>query len=557
MNSHDSGHRPSRPSRLARWPPVPRQLSPGRIRDPIHAYIPFTAIERALLDHPIAQRLRYVGQSAAAHLVFPDMRVSRMAHSLGAMHLASRFLDAALGNAAADDRDAIVGGCRALVDRHAGLGLGPDPGAALLGQGLLCGRGQQDRDRIAVLLVEQGLRLASLVHDLGHLPFSHDFELALEDHWRSDQNARERATNLLAQGPGGDAVHERVGYALASVVQQEVFNERLANGAYGKPAEVALLIARDILDAPAAPQLDADEHAPVLSWLHSLVAGEVDVDRADYVLRDGHHYGLSAAGYDLDRLVAHLVPVRRDDGRLDTAILAQGTSAAEAFLVARFRMYTWAVYHHKIQQAAAGLRVAIVDALNANLEPLRSFLDDLDAIAGGNPTSETLDRFVDYDDGWWSGLLRGRLHEGVAPAIEPWLALFVRRRPGPISLWKRAADFPVDDRAGWNRRLPASDDFERQAQWDRARAGLRNEGVLVERLPFRPWRADADGESVLQAATTRGLLPLTRLSSLVLALDTAWADELQVLAFADGEERADPATVLERLEPALLPEEPR
>jgi HD superfamily phosphohydrolase len=50
---------------------VPNPLSPGRIRDPVHGYIAFTAIERALLVHPIAQRLRYVGQSAAAHLVFP------------------------------------------------------------------------------------------------------------------------------------------------------------------------------------------------------------------------------------------------------------------------------------------------------------------------------------------------------------------------------------------------------------------------------------------------------------------------------------------------------
>lgn len=532
---------------------MPRSLTAGRIRDPIHGYIAFTAIERAVLDHPIAQRLRYVGQSAAAHLVFPEMRVSRMAHSLGAMHLASRFLDSALGNAGEAERRAVIAGCRALVERHAALGLGSQAEAALLGQGLLSGRGREAPDRIAVLLVEQGLRLASLVHDLGHLPFSHDFEEALEDHWRAFPASRERATNLSAQGPGGDVVHERVGYALAAVVQREVFNDRLADGPLGKPAEVALLIARDILDAPAAPQLDADEHAAVLSWLHSLVAGEVDVDRADYVLRDVRHYGLSAAGYDLDRLVDHLIPVRREDGRMETAVLAQGVSAAEAFLVARFRMYTWAVYHHKIQQAAAGLRVAIVDLLGAAPAPLRTFLDDLDAIAGGDPCQETLDRFVDYDDGWWSGLMRERLRQGAGSGIEPWLALFVRRRPGPVSLWKRAADFPVEERATSNARLPRRDDFELLAVWQRIRAELREEGVLVKRLPFRPWRADADGESTLQAQTGRGLVPLTRLSSLVRALDTAWADELQVLAFADTEDRTTPDAVLERLQPALRP----
>jgi len=158
------------------------------------------------------------------------------------------------------------------------------------------------------------------------------------------------------------------------------------------------------------------------------------------------------------------------------------------------------------------LRVAIVDLLGASLGALSIFIDDLDSIAGGEPTPDTLDRFVDYDDGWWSGLMRDRLRQGPGPGVEPWLALFARRRPGPVSLWKRAADFPVEDRAAWNLRLPARDDFGLQANWEQVRAELRQEGVLVERLPFRPWRMDAEGESTLQVSTADGLLPLTRLS---------------------------------------------
>lgn len=531
---------------------MPQPLTPGRIRDPVHGYIAFTAIERALLDHPIAQRLRYVGQSAAAHLVFPEMRVSRMAHSLGSMHLASRFLEAALANAHDAERARILSACRALVERHAPLGVGVDAEHTIAQQGLLAGRDRGQQDRIAVLLVEQALRLASLVHDLGHMPFSHDFEYALEEHFRGRPDARDRAQHLLAQGPGGDAVHERIGYALASVVQRSVFSERLAGTAHSKPAEVALLIARDILDAPAAPELDADEHAAVLSWLHSLVAGELDVDRADYVLRDARHYGLAAAGYDLDRLVDHLAPVIVGD-RMETTVLPQGVSAAEAFLVARFRMYTWAIYHHKIQQAAAGLRVAITDLLAAGGAEVQTFLSDVDAIASRQAPDEVVERFVDYDDFWWTGLMRQRLRQGVAPEIEPWLALFTRRRPGPISLWKRPSDFPAANRAAWNGRLPARDDLELRAEWERVRGELRDEGVLVERLPFRPWRADPDGESALKVRTGQEPMPLTHLTSLVGALQAAWDNELQVLAFADAPGRIQPAEVLARLEPALRP----
>jgi HD superfamily phosphohydrolase len=532
---------------------VPNPLSPGRIRDPVHGYIAFTAIERALLDHPIAQRLRYVGQSAAAHLVFPEMRVSRMAHSLGSMYLASRFMEAALANAHEAERARILSACRALVERHAPLGVGVDAEETIAQQGLLAGRDRGPQDRIAVLIVEQALRLASLVHDLGHLPFSHDFEYALAEHFRGRPEARDRAKNLLAPGPGGDAVHERIGYALAGVVQRSVFNERLAGTALSKPAEVALLIARDILDAPAAPELDADEHAAVVSWLHSLVAGELDVDRADYVLRDVRHYGLAAAGYDLDRLVDHIAPVLVEQRRMETTVLPQGVSAAEAFLVARFRMYAWAVYHHKIQQAAAGLRVAIGDLLATGGAEVQTFLSDIDVIASGQAPDEAVERFVDYDDSWWTGLMRRRLREGVDPRVEPWLALFTRRRPGPVSLWTRASEFPEADRAGWNARLPGRDDLDLRAEWERVRTQRGNEGVLVERLPFRPWRADPDGGSTLKVRTGHEPTPLTRLSSLVRALEPAWSDELQVLAFAEATGRAQPDDVLARLEPALRP----
>lgn len=524
---------------------------PGRIRDPVHGYIEFTGIERALLDHPVAQRLRYVGQSAAAHLVFPDMRVSRLAHSLGAMHLASRFLQAALANANDPERKRIVAALHALVEGNVGLGLGDHAERTIMQQGLVAGRDGESADRVTISLVEQGLRLASLVHDLGHLPFSHDFEVALEEHLHSQAKVGADHAGLLGQAPGGNAIHERIGYALADVVQREVFNERLADTPLSKPAETALLIARDILHAPPVPELDPNRHAAVLRWLHSLVAGELDVDRADYVQRDVLHYGLAAAGYDLDRLVDNLVPITVDGRGIETAVLPQGVSAAEAFLVARFRMYAWAVYHHKIQQAAAGLRLVTSDILASGDHEVNTFLDDIAVIATGAATPEATQRFIDYDDYWWLGIMRQRLRDGVDPRVEPWLALFTRRRPGPVSLWKRAADFPHADRRAWNARLPHRDDLELRSRWEKARTDLRARGVLVERLPFRPWR-EVDGESVLQVRTHEGPpVPLTRLSALTRALGSAWGDELQVLAFAERPNLIDPPDVLAALKPAL------
>lgn len=525
---------------------------PGRIRDPVHGYVVFTAIERALLDHPVAQRLRHVSQSAAAQFVFPEMRVSRLAHSLGAMHLATRFFAASIANADDGVRNQIRAGFDAVVERHAQLGLGGTDDRLLQEAGLQTGRDLPPGERANVMLVEQGLRLASLVHDLGHLPFSHDFETALEQHLKLHRS--DHANVLLAQGPGGDKIHERVGYALANTVLAAVFNDRLEGTPIAKAAEVSLSIARDILNAPAFPELDAGDEALTLSWLHGLVAGELDVDRADYVLRDARHYGLTAAGFDLDRLVDNLVPVA-EAGRVVTAVLPQGVSAAESLSVARFRMYAWAIYHHKVQQVAAGLHRSLIDLLETGSSGVGSFLDDIAAIADGQADAELVARFAGYDDVWATMLLRARLREGPPSAIEPWLALFVERRPGPRSLWKRPSDFPVEDRAAWNRRLPGRQDLDERAELDRIRSELATEGVLLAELGFRPWNARDDGESVLQVLTAGGLRPLTQLSPLTKALADAWDSELQLMAFAASSDATiDPASILERLEPALLPQ---
>jgi HD superfamily phosphohydrolase len=230
------------------------------------------------------------------------------------MHLASRFFAAILRNAAGPERGQIVAACGALVAANSGLGLGDAEEIIVSEPALVAGPELPRGDRAAVLFVEQGLRLASLAHDLGHLPFSHDFEIALSARLRADQTLRDRLAPLFAPDVRGDDIHERVGYALAATVQQRVFNEEMVGTPSAKVAEVSLLMARAILDAPAAPELEDDPTRAVLSWLHSLVAGQIDVDRADYVLRDVRAYALSAAVYDLDRLADSLVPIRTGGG---------------------------------------------------------------------------------------------------------------------------------------------------------------------------------------------------------------------------------------------------
>ncbi len=298
-------------------------------------------------------------------------------------------------------------------------------------------------------------------------------------------------------------------------------------------------------------------------WLlHGLMAGELDVDRCDYLLRDARAYGFEFASYDLDRLADNLVFVRprEDRGFLGTGVLPQGVAAAESFLIARYRSYQWGPFHHKVAQLGASLQHCIRSRLRAALAnpayetELNQFLDALQTIASGDPdtlhvdAAAELEAFVEYDDVWWLMVLRRQLKEEPQ---DPWLALVCRREEGPRSLWKRPDQFPGGS-AGlvtFNRLLPGRKDLEGKNAWHEVVDELGSDDVLVSRHHFTPW-ADAPSTSQLLVASANQILrPLTELSHMTASLREAWSRDVQVHAFSTGS--ADGPVIINALTEAL------
>ncbi|HEY4056274.1 MAG TPA: HD domain-containing protein [Kofleriaceae bacterium] len=236
-------------------------------RDPVHGLIEFKGEDRPiadLLDTSVMQRLRRIKQMGFAWLVYPGAEHSRFGHALGAFHIAQR------------------------VTRRLEL----DPELSRL------------------------VRVAALLHDVGHGPFSHAWEHVFPGNNHENWGARIVAEDAELRG-----------------VLQELDE--------GLPAQLSALFDKKSGFKPR--------------FARKLISSQLDVDRLDYLLRDGHYSGAGYATYDLAWIV-HAIQIANvhtdsDDPHDLVVDYRRGMYAVEQYLFARSYMYAQ-VYHHKTVRSA-------------------------------------------------------------------------------------------------------------------------------------------------------------------------------------------------------------
>lgn len=284
------------------------------IADPLYGYLRITLsrageiAEPDVIDNPWVQRLKRIHQLQSSWWVFPTAEHSRFAHSLGTMHLAGELARQVYPT---------------LTEVEAGTPSLP--------------------------LVEETLRSAGLLHDIGHGPFSHFcdeeyFQPAFGiDHEQISQHliVNELGSLLaeLRRSPSGSfAAGEAVDpWHVAFLVRAEdVRAEDAASGSTAASADVA---------ASAASVSATD---PIPRWvrlLHRALSGAVTVDNLDYVRRDARMCGVGLGPIDVDRLIYYTFCTA--DG---LTFHKRALSSLRAFLNARFYMYE-NVYFHRIGHA--------------------------------------------------------------------------------------------------------------------------------------------------------------------------------------------------------------
>ena len=233
----------------------------------------FLPWETLLLDSPLLQRLRGVRQLGMAHLVYPGAGHDRLEHSRGAVEAAERMIRALERNA--DHR------------RHFG----------------------SDRDALVPSVNSQdryATRLAALLHDIGHGPFSHATEQLIE---ARHKNEFRDAADVLRDTFEGVTLIAPAEVIAALIVLSDAMNKILTHQALGtgvqKPAELPPAIAARILGSRSCLKA---------GYLSGIISGPVDADKLDYVARDCDHSGLPL-GIDLTRLISKLEGGRRNAGK--------------------------------------------------------------------------------------------------------------------------------------------------------------------------------------------------------------------------------------------------
>ena len=262
------------------------------IRDPLWNNIRLDPLAFELIDTPAFQRLRYVRQLGLAFLVYPGATHSRFEHALGTYHLARRTL------ALFEEQDEF----REI-----------DP----------------DECRLA--------RVAALLHDIGHYPFSH----ALEE--IGAMHHEDVARPLILDG--------EIGNALRRVLGRDA------------PERIVALI-RGTSGSP----------------LQGLISGSIDLYKLDYLRRDAFMCGVSYGEIDVDRLINALTIVRDPVAATPRiGMIEKGLSALESLLFARYQMYRNVYWHHAVRSATAMYKRLVADALDAgtlDARTLAGFTDE-------------------------------------------------------------------------------------------------------------------------------------------------------------------------------------
>ena len=276
-----------------------RHVPNRECRDPVHGFVRLSKAEWAVVDCPTFQRLRDIRQLAMAHLVYPGATHTRFEHSLGTLYLSDRIFEAIKQQVDADNCPNFAHAFRADEKQiHHGKSI---------------------------------LRLAGLLHDLGHSPFSHSGENLMPCEKIDGKNRKVEHEDMTAR-----LVRET---EIADVLTGQFGCESLEE-------VIAVATKPELAKLPSGSNMDW------YRFLNDILAGELGSDRMDYLLRDALHSGQQVGLFDHLKLIDSMTivpPPQESETHFRLGLNEAGWLIGEQMVACRYLMYV-ALYFHKTKR---------------------------------------------------------------------------------------------------------------------------------------------------------------------------------------------------------------
>jgi len=247
----------------------------GEIKDPVRGYVYITENEKEIIDSFPVQRLRRLRQLAGAEYVYPGANHTRFEHSVGVMYLAGRVTE------------------NPRISQHI------------------------SKDEA------ETVKIAGLLHDVGHGPFSHVFEHLLD----KLEKTHEDMTLWIIKNSELKDLLNKLGY---------------------NPENIGKLAIGNL-------------HKPGKAFLDQIISSSIDVDKLDFIVRDTYHTGAEYGYIDIFRLI-HALDLLEENLAVDLGAL----SALESFIIARIESFK-SIYFHRVGRAAQIMLATAMEKANEEL----------------------------------------------------------------------------------------------------------------------------------------------------------------------------------------------
>lgn len=334
-----------------------------KIHDPVHKTIGISKLELKIIDTKAFQRLRNIKQLSLIGYVFPGADYTRFSHSIGVCFLAGKVYDAIY---------------KTQVNKTK--------------------KQQKEYDE-----KKQKIRLAGLLHDIGHYPFSHVMEDGIDFYLKKSQqtmwglvsvdDARDPGTNVMSR----PLDHENIG---SKILEKDPEIKALLDEAGFDPIEISNLFIRK---------------GESTSELTNLISSDLDVDRLDYLLRDSYYVGLPYGHTDLEYILRELT----FDEDNKPCISPKALRTVDHFLLCRYFNYSQIIFHKSVAGFEEVLKRVISHLIEKNLIKY-SETDILDKITDGT--------WYTYDDIYLMTLIRTQF-DNIDDEYKPLFNSILRRIP--------------------------------------------------------------------------------------------------------------------------------